>query len=910
MFSAMATNLCIVILCIFFLSASAAHDDTSTKNVTNNPGDQLVAIINSNRTAHKASTLGNNPGLACIALQYIKAYQGNCDDVGKSKKPADSEFADTFAPKCGVEVATLAPITGRVIGCQSKYVSPDKAFTDILTMNNRSLNIIYNTTYTEVGAAVSGSDGGGPYFWCLLFSNAKPNGSFVLEEGTAKRTGPGCFSGANDDCSGAYGHSQYLSILFVFVVVICYSIGLPDFGQSHCNLSKMLEIIPINGVSLETTILPLAWKKSHSKYKSPKCTVTLSNRFELPDRVIDAFESKKGCKESFLLILNIIHQGLETCSGMEKLKQYHSQIIKLGLSGDNDAMGRVIKFCVVSTNGDLGYALKVFNNLPQPDTFIYNTIFRGYLQFHLPKECISLYLLMLHASVTPNKFTFPLVIKACAFDNVVEQGKQVHAQVLKLGYCSDGFCQNSLIHMYVSFNSLGEARRVFDKMPQQDVVSWTTLISGYSQLGFIDEAREIFDSMPEKNTASLNAMIAAYVQSNSFNEAFILFDRMQRCSEFKLDKFVAASMLSACTGLGALKQGEWIHDNIKKSGINVDPKLASTIIDMYCKCGSVEKAFQAFNELPNKGISSWNCMIGGFAIHGKGKEAVELFEKMENESKISPDYITFVNLLSACAHSGLVKEGQYYFQHMAKVYNISPEMEHYGCLVDLLGRAGLLNEAMRVINEMPVNPDARVLGALAGACKIHGNFELGEKIGKKVIELEPYNSGRYVLLANIYASASKWDDVANVRKLMNDRGVKKSHGFSLIEINGAVNEFVAGGRTHPDAHEIYAKVKEMMACIRSVGYAPEVESVAHDVSEEEEIERALFYHSEKLAIAFGLLKTKPGEILRISKNLRVCNDCHEASKLISKYFGREIIVRDRSRFHHFKQGMCSCNDYW
>ncbi|XP_076895456.1 uncharacterized protein LOC143548081 [Bidens hawaiensis] len=225
----MATTLCILCCCcilfFFIISASTAHDE---KNVTHNPADELVAIINNNRTAHKAPTLANNPGLACIALQYIKAYQGNCDDVGKSKKPADSEFADTFAPKCGVEVATLAPITGRVIGCQSKYVNPERAYTEILTMKNRSLNIIYNTTYAEVGAAVSGSDGGGPYFWCLLFSNGKLNSSFVLEGGTAKITSPGCFSGAHDDCSDGYGWSQNVNILSISALVfavICYTIG-------------------------------------------------------------------------------------------------------------------------------------------------------------------------------------------------------------------------------------------------------------------------------------------------------------------------------------------------------------------------------------------------------------------------------------------------------------------------------------------------------------------------------------------------------------------------------------------------------------------------------------------------------------------------------------------------------------
>lgn len=295
-------------------------------------------------------------------------------------------------------------------------------------------------------------------------------------------------------------------------------------------------------------------------------------------------------------------------------------------------------------------------------------------------------------------------------------------------------------------------------------------------------------------------------------------------------------------------------------------------------------------------------------MHGKGEAAIELFEKMQRDM-VAPDNITFVNVLSACAHSGLVEEGQRYFQSMVEVHGIEPRKEHFGCMVDLLGRAGMLEEARKLISEMPMSPDVGVLGALLGACKIHGNVELGEHIGRIVIELEPENSGRYVLLANLYANAGRWEDVANVRRLMNDRGVKKVPGFSMIELEGVVNEFIAGGGAHPQTKEIYAKVDEMLKCIRSAGYVPDTEGVLHDLDEEEK-ENPLYYHSEKLAIAFGLLKTKPGETLRISKNLRVCKDCHQASKLISKVFDREIIVRDRNRFHHFKRGDCSCKDYW
>ncbi|XP_010251726.1 PREDICTED: pentatricopeptide repeat-containing protein At5g66520-like [Nelumbo nucifera] len=598
---------------------------------------------------------------------------------------------------------------------------------------------------------------------------------------------------------------------------------------------------------------------------------------------------------------------VEFCSTMAQLKQFHSQIIRLGLSTDNDAMGRIIKFCAISESGDLNYALKVFDKLPHPDAFIYNTIIRGYLEAQLTRNCIFFYFRMLQDSVAPNRFTFPSILRACCMDNATEEGKQIHAHVLKFGFGEDLVSQNNLIHMYANFGRLGEAQRVFDKIHQPDVVSWITLITGYSRLGFVDQAYKVFSLMPERNSVSWNAMIAAYVQSNRFHEAFAVFDRM-RAEKVELDKFVAASMLSACTGLGALERGEWIHGYIESRGIEMDSKLATTVIDMYCKCGFLEKAIEVFGGLSQRGISSWNCMIGGLAMHGQGEAAIQLFKEMEKEV-VAPDNITFVNLLSACAHAGLVKEGRYYFRYMTEVYGIEPKMEHFGCIVDLLGRAGLLEEARNLIDEMPMSPDAGVLGALLGACRIHREIELGEKIGKQVIELEPHNSGRYVLLANLYAEAGRWDDVATVRRLMNDRGVKKVPGFSVIEMDGVVNEFIAGGRGHPQAKEIYDKVDQMLESIRPAGYLPDTDGVLHDI-EEEEKEHPLYYHSEKLAIAFGLLKTKPGVTIRISKNLRVCKDCHNATKFISKVFNREIFVRDRNRFHHFRNGECSCNDYW
>jgi pentatricopeptide repeat protein len=467
--------------------------------------------------------------------------------------------------------------------------------------------------------------------------------------------------------------------------------------------------------------------------------------------------------------------------------------------------------------------------------------------------------------------------------------------------------------MYVTFQALEEARRVFHTIPHPDSVSWTSLISGYSKWGLIDEAFTIFQLMPQKNSASWNAMMAAYVQTNRFHEAFALFDRMKAENNNVLDKFVATTMLSACTGLGALDQGKWIHEYIKRNGIELDSKLTTAIVDMYCKCGCLEKALQVFHSLPLpcRWISSWNCMIGGLAMHGNGEAAIQLFKEMERQ-RVAPDDITFLNLLTACAHSGLVEEGRNYFSYMIRVYGIEPRMEHFGCMVDLLGRAGMVPEARKLIDEMPVSPDVTVLGTLLGACKKHRNIELGEEIGRRVIELEPNNSGRYVLLANLYANAGKWEDVAKVRKLMDDRGVKKAPGFSMIELQGTVHEFIAGERNHPQAKELHAKVYEMLEHLKSVGYVADTNGVlhGHDFDEEEDGENPLYYHSEKLAIAFGLSRTKPGETLRILKNLRICEDCHHACKLISTVFDREIIVRDRTRFHRFKMGQCSCQDYW
>ncbi|PKA55736.1 Pentatricopeptide repeat-containing protein [Apostasia shenzhenica] len=607
--------------------------------------------------------------------------------------------------------------------------------------------------------------------------------------------------------------------------------------------------------------------------------------------------------EDLLARRRAVLQGLASCFSMSEIRQYHSQLIRLGLSSDNDAAGRLLRFCAISPAGDLLYALRLFQRLPNPDPFIFNTL------FHSPflSSPLLIYTQMLLRSVHPNQFTFPSLFKSLSSvcdPRSLSAGRQVHAHVFKLGFHSDSFSQNNLISFYFSCVIPADARQVFDKMPHRSVIAWTTMVGGLCDLGFVEEARNLFDEMPERNSVTWNAMISGYVRNGSYLQALRLFDLMRE-EGFELEKFTAASLLAACAGLCALEQGRWIHRYIERNGIEVDTKLATTIIDMYCKCGCLEKAYDVFNSLPTKGISSWNSMIGGLATHGRGEEAIKLFGEMEKEM-VPPDDITLTNLLSACAHVGFVDQGRKLFDRMVLAHGINPKMEHFGCLVDLYGRAGRLREAEKVIDEMPMEPDASVLGALLGACRIHGNVDLGERIGKRVVELDPKNSGRYVLLANLYAIAGRLEDAANARRLMDDRGVKKETGRSMIEKDCVINEFVAGDKAHPEAREIYDMVDEMLQRIRRHGYVPDTGGGLQDIDEEE---NPLCYHCEKLAIAFGLMKTKQGETMRICKNLRVCRDCHEASKLISLTYEREIIVRDRNRFHHFKGGQCSCNDY-
>lgn len=522
----------------------------------------------------------------------------------------------------------------------------------------------------------------------------------------------------------------------------------------------------------------------------------------------------------------------------------------------------------------------------------------------------------------PNCFTFPSVFKACGRTERLREGRQVHGLAVKFGLDSDEFVVSNVVRMYLSCGVMEDAHRLFyrrvfvdgcdgirDKKRRVDgdVVLWNVMIDGYVRIGELEVARKLFDEMPQRSVVSWNVMIAGYAQSGHFKEAVEVFREMQM-AEAPPNYVTLVSVLPAVSRLGALELGKWVHLYAVRNNIGVDDVLGSALIDMYAKCGSIEKALQVFEGLPKRNVVTWSTIIAGLAMHGRAKDAHDHFEDMERAG-VMPSDVTYIGLLSACSHAGLVNEGRWFFDHMVRVSSLEPRIEHYGCMVDLLGRAGLLEESEELILNMPIKPDDVIWKALLGACKMHGNVEMGKRVAEHLMELAPHDSGSYVALSNIYASSGNWEAVAKVRLMMKEMDVRKDPGCSWIELDGVIHEFLVEDDSHPKSEKIHSMLQEMSRNLILVGYRPNTTQVLTNMDEEDK-ESSLKYHSEKIAIAFGLISTQPQTPLRITKNLRICEDCHSSIKLISKIYKRKIIVRDRKRFHHFANGSCSCMDYW
>ncbi|KAF7810954.1 pentatricopeptide repeat-containing protein [Senna tora] len=526
---------------------------------------------------------------------------------------------------------------------------------------------------------------------------------------------------------------------------------------------------------------------------------------------------------------------------------------------------------------NLTYAKRLFSGLMSEAGIVsWTAIVAGCIHCNDLNEGVRLFVRMLEEGLFPNEITMLSFFKECGFIRALELGKCLHCFTLRNGFIITLVLANALIDMYGKCGDFRSARSVFDSITNKDITMWSTMIS-------------------------------AYEQANCIDQAFHTFVQMTSCG-MRPNEVTMSTLLSLCAKAGALDMGKWVHAYIDKQGIKVDMILKTSLVDMYAKCGDINAAHRLFIDATDRDILMWNAMISGFAMHGYGEAALELFTEMEREGVV-PNDTTFVGALHACSHAGLVLEGKKLFQKMVHIYKLVPKVQHYGCMVDLLGRAGLLDEAQELISHMPMRPNMAVLGSLLAACKVHKNVKLGEWAAKQFLSLEPQKFGYNVLMSNIYAAANRWDDVAIIRRGMKDVGIRKEPGITSIEVNGSVHDFVMGDKTHPEKLKIYDMIDEMRKKLEDAGYTPHTSSVLKNIDVEEK-ETALNYHSEKLAMAFGLISTAPGVPIRIVKNLRICDDCHSATKLLSKIYGREIVVRDRNRFHHFKEGSCSCLEYW
>ncbi|GJM86522.1 hypothetical protein PR202_ga02389 [Eleusine coracana subsp. coracana] len=486
---------------------------------------------------------------------------------------------------------------------------------------------------------------------------------------------------------------------------------------------------------------------------------------------------------------------------------------------------------------------------------------------------------MVEAGVGPDNYTFPFALKACARIADLQQGRQLHGHVVKLGFQRDEHVQNSLISFYGKCGEAALARRAFDSMDPE-----------------------------EKTTASWSALLAAYTRAGLWSACLDSFGAMLR-EGWRPDESSMVSALSSCAHLGAHDAGRSLHAALLRNAASLNAVMRTALVDMYAKCGCIEKARAVFNDAEGeRNAWTYSAMVSGLALHGHAREALRVFDAMVREGH-APDAAVYVGVLNACGRAGLLDHGLRCFDRMRLEHKVPPNAQHYGCMVDLMGRAGRLDEARALIGSMPGGPTDAAWRSLLNACRIHGDLELAEHTLNELRRINAANAGDYVIVADMHARVRNFNAAAALRTEAVDRGLAQAPGFSAVEVRGELHRFVSRDMTHPRAHDIYEMLHQMEWQLRFEGYVPDTSEVAQDVDDEEK-RRAVAAHSQKLAMAFGLLSTPEGAPVRIVTNLRMSAECHAYSALISEIFGREIVVRDRNRFHRFSRGACSCGNNW
>ncbi|XP_061989017.1 putative pentatricopeptide repeat-containing protein At5g52630 [Rosa rugosa] len=598
----------------------------------------------------------------------------------------------------------------------------------------------------------------------------------------------------------------------------------------------------------------------------PKPNSTLSNLLmtRVPKPPVNPPNHNHICN----LLLSLTHSR-----ALPKGLQLHAHVIKSGFQTIPLVSHHLINF--YSKNQLPLLSRQIFEQFSHKSSTTWSSLISSFAQNELPLLAIRYFRRMLGTSLRPDDHIYPSVTKSCAILNRPDVGQSIHCLAVKTGYHVDVFVASSVVDMYAKCGQISHARNMFDEMPHKNVVSWSGMIYGYTQAGEAEEALVLF--------------------------------KQALLEDLDVNDFTFSSVVRVCGSSTLLELGRQIHGLCFKTSFNSSSFVGSSLVSLYSKCGVIEGAYRVFDEIPVKNLGMWNAMLIACAQHVHTNKTFDLFKQMESTG-MKPNFITFLCVLYACSHAGLVEKGHHYFRLM-KEYGIEPGEMHYASLVDLLGRAGKLQDAVKIIEGMPIEPTESVWGALLTGCRLHGDTELAASVADKIFELGSVSSGMHVLVSNAYAAAGRFEEAAKARKMLRDRGVKKETGLSWVEEGNKIHTFAAGDRTHMWTKEIYQKLEELGEEMERAGYVADTSFVLREVNNEEK-NQTIRYHSERLAVAFGLLTIPTDRPIRIMKNLRICGDCHTAIKFMSKCSGRVIIVRDNNRFHRFEDGKCTCGDYW
>lgn len=580
----------------------------------------------------------------------------------------------------------------------------------------------------------------------------------------------------------------------------------------------------------------------------------------------DAFEVLEIRSRQGHVSTDMFYRLLKVCKETRNLrvgKQVHVLAVESGYESSAFLGNHIIR--MYASQGYLSEARKVFSKLQCPTVQVWTSIISAYGEHGQAQQAIQLYQQMSKTAVKPDDYIFVAVLKACASLGDLNWGKQIHVDVKNSNFETNLFVGSTLVDMYAKCGNLEEARKVFDKLPTRNQITWSAMIMGYVQHGLGQEAIQLCTSMQHH--------------------------------DIMMDSVTFVSILKACSSTGAIQEGKRVHSAIISRGLERDVFVGSALVDMYGKCGSLDDAKAVFDRLLVKNVVTWTALINAYGQHNHCRMALQCFEEMEKQG-VKPNAATFTCLLVACSHVGLVAQGQEYFRTMVQRHGITPERDHYTCMVDLLGRAGRLNEGEEVLRSMPFEHDSVGWTSLLTSCRMHGNVTVARRCFDRLLQLQLEEPASYVLMSAVYADAGMWREADDMDRLRRELGAKKKPAMATIELNKKVYEFVVG----QNRDDTSAKLRSLIS-LYNIG----AETVHMDNTSG--VEDALCGHAEKLALAYGLLNTPGGTTLLVTKNLRMCNHCHSGTKVISRMEKRDIIVRDAHRVHHFKHGVCSCDDH-